>query len=846
MNNHTVASDSELSSSVALPSTSSLVSLMKQKNKPQQQDDKNEDFETNTPGCTTPPGIDNGGDNNTGGDSKNASDKLTMEDEKGNIREVETATAYRALTKNTTTTAVAIDAASKAQKVQTRQKRHAMKTALPASSSSSSSSSHVGIIAKSASISLSSSSSSSSSSSPSSSTTTTNMVPNARTFTPVIAAYSSRGDWPKALALLRKMEKAKVQPSVISFDAVLLGMTESNAHKAGVQLLEDMENRNRRDLPGNFSYALSAKLMVNNNDWAGGVGVLRRMSERSFTPDRVVLSGVINVCGNARRWEIAAHIYEGLGDHPHEFATTAILKAMCFNKQWKKVLEYMEKLCSSSSSMESSREGASTALHDASSSSSSSSSPSFSLQTSNQQQILQDGGKIMMTKEQQHEDSSYSRSSNTTANEEARKIKKNKRKNKKNVAEIPNHIIFNTALDGIARHGPPSAVLRILQLMQKTSVTKSVVTYNTLLNAYATKKQWQKAEQVLESMVRAQVKADIYTYNTLLKAYRIAAEYQRALVVLDLMIGGRRIKQGGEEGGYTSYSYPRSSPFIPSSHYFAAPAQGRERTDAEIVKEEKHTTAADADGEQPVIVSFSHGQETTEELENKNYSSNRHSYQKNANGTAAGGGIGDDEVVEHSHSLMLQQQYHHIEEKLGVDRLEPDAYSYAEVIKACSDAGQHRLGLRVFDACVISSTNEEMKRITTTRHHHNHNNKDKGVKPTIVLIGAALDCCAKTGDWAKALRISHLATEASLRPTHITTTALISAYTRGRQWELALKALRHAEKAAAARGRGRRGRGGGRGRGRGKEERRSNAPMGFENRIVSRIGNCHSCRDWNS
>eukprot|EP00466_Bigelowiella_natans_P010316 jgi/Bigna1/70507/fgenesh1_pg.12_\ len=145
MNNHTVASDSELSSSVALPSTSSLVSLMKQKNKPQQQDDKNEDFETNTPGCTTPPGIDNGGDNNTGGDSKNASDKLTMEDEKGNIREVETATAYRALTKNTTTTAVAIDAASKAQKVQTRQKRHAMKTALPASSSSSSSSSHVAI-----------------------------------------------------------------------------------------------------------------------------------------------------------------------------------------------------------------------------------------------------------------------------------------------------------------------------------------------------------------------------------------------------------------------------------------------------------------------------------------------------------------------------------------------------------------------------------------------------------------------------------------------------------------------------------------------------------------------------
>eukprot|EP00471_Norrisiella_sphaerica_P013324 CAMPEP_0184504988 /NCGR_PEP_ID=MMETSP0113_2-20130426/52751_1 /TAXON_ID=91329 /ORGANISM="Norrisiella sphaerica, Strain BC52" /LENGTH=516 /DNA_ID=CAMNT_0026894653 /DNA_START=168 /DNA_END=1715 /DNA_ORIENTATION=+ len=83
----------------------------------------------------------------------------------------------------------------------------------------------------------------------------------ARAITPILAGYSARGDWEKSLSLLRRMEKAGVQPSTISFDSVLLGMCNANAYDAGVRLLDDMERRNRAEMPGNFTGACMCDTM---------------------------------------------------------------------------------------------------------------------------------------------------------------------------------------------------------------------------------------------------------------------------------------------------------------------------------------------------------------------------------------------------------------------------------------------------------------------------------------------------------------------------------------------------------------------------------------------------------
>jgi len=117
-----------------------------------------------------------------------------------------------------------------------------------------------------------------------------------------------------------------------------------------------------------------------------------------------------------------------------------------------------------------------------------------------------------------------------------------------------------------------------------------------------------------------------------------------------------------------------------------------------------------------------------------------------------------------------------LDERLGIQRLTPDAYTYAEVIQACSNAGEPRLGIRVFDARVMSTTGAVI-----------------AIEPTTVMVGAVLDCCAKVGDWAKALRISELAVKSGLTPSHITTTALVSALTKGGRWKHAIDVLDEAE-----------------------------------------------------
>jgi len=254
--------------------------------------------------------------------------------------------------------------------------------------------------------------------------------------------------------------------------------------------------------------------------------------------------------------------------------------------------------------------------------------------------------------------------------------------------EYSNQIMFNTVLDGIARHGPSSAVLRVLHLMQGHGVTKSTVTYNTLLNAFGVQREWEKAEQVVEAMSRSNVKPDIYTFNSMMKAYRLSGAYERMMELLDQM---------------HAYESTWARDFQGTAIITA--------TDLQIKRRRQLDALWGIEGEE--------------------------------------------------------------------DRILADAYTYAEAIKACITAGKPRLGLRMFDSCVISTR--------LPPDGSRHLNQTSRVDVTNVLIGAALDCCAKTGDWAKALRLSKLAEARGIRPSVISVTALVSSCAKGGQWQLAMK-----------------------------------------------------------
>jgi len=520
------------------------------------------------------------------------------------------------------------------------------------------------------------------------------LKPNARSFTPVLAAYASSHRWQKALEVLRRMEKEDITPSVINFDAILGGMADARAWRSGVALLEEMEHRalvmssplsSSKDecnvstdgkypslesfssescksmtFPSNFSYSIVARMYANKFDWRGGLSILERLYERTLQVDKVTYTGVIQSCGMRGQWKLANRVFRTYfdrlnGTKPDVLVCGAALKAMCVSKQWEMALRYTEWFCNISGILESDRDRDS----------------------------------------RDDVDSNHGDSINDETI----------------VHQGPNQIMFNTALDAVARYGPPKAVLHVLQLMQEKGVERSTVTYNTLLNAFASQNKWQKAEQVILAMSRSQVTADIYTYNSIMKGYRIGKQPYKALRLLDYMLQKN-------------------------------PGWGRrwEWRDEDPADIDMHNTNISFWG--------------------------------------------------------------------ALNVMPPDAYTFAEVIKACVSAGWPRLGLRVFDAGILSSTSEYESghdRLVVTKEHSTsrnitlvHNNSAANIRgsiePTMVVIGAALDCCAKVGDWAKALRILDRAQKAKIRSSVVTATAVVSACSKGSQWRKALDLIDMFEK----------------------------------------------------
>mmetsp|Transcript_4839 Transcript_4839/g.8752 ORF Transcript_4839/g.8752 Transcript_4839/m.8752 type:complete len:275 (-) Transcript_4839:416-1240(-) len=98
----------------------------------------------------------------------------------------------------------------------------------------------------------------------------------------------------------------------------------------------------------------------------------------------------------------------------------------------------------------------------------------------------------------------------------------------------------------------------------------------------------------------------------------------------------------------------------------------------------------------------------------------------------------------------------------------PDVITFAEAIQACANGGEARLGLRIYDKNVAA--------------------KDS----SIVIVGAALGCCAKVGDWAKALRIFHASSSAMLQQNAVTVASLVGACAKGSHWQIGLEIVKRA------------------------------------------------------
>ena len=167
--------------------------------------------------------------------------------------------------------------------------------------------------------------------------------PDVITFNAAISAYGKAGDWKRAEAAFRLMEKMGIKPDVITYNSLINASGKAELWQMACSLLGEMRQNGIEPDVISYSAAISA-CEKGGGQWVWAVGLLDQMRESNIQPDVIAYSATISACEKGGQWERAVDILAEMRSHgvePNMISYNAAISACGACQQYQRAIDLL-------------------------------------------------------------------------------------------------------------------------------------------------------------------------------------------------------------------------------------------------------------------------------------------------------------------------------------------------------------------------------------------------------------------------------------------------------------------------------------------------------------------------